>query len=170
MINNYNIIYHIFILSYLSLILFLIGWTMKVLKVKEIMHKITMVDKDLYVSDVAKLMSDKNIGSILTMDGDCVKMVTERDILKKIVALDIDPKNTRISEIMTVCEHSIDSDKCVFDASELLNKHNIRRLPVKEGKNIVGIVTARDIAKSISYASVRKLQNYGRRTYGRSGR
>ncbi len=137
------------------------------MKVKEIMHGITMVDRDISVLDVAKLMSKKNIGSVLMKEDECIKIVTERDILKKVVARNRDVENTKISKIMSRCAHTIDSEKDILDASDILNKYHIRRLPVTEGGKIVGIVTARDIAKSMVYMSARKIREHGRRTYGR---
>jgi CBS domain-containing protein len=140
------------------------------MKVKDIMHGITMVDRNTSVFDAAKLMSKKDIGSILTKEGECIKIVTERDILKKVVALGNDPKNTKISEIMSECAFTIDSDKDVFFASDLLNKHRIRRLPVVERGKLVGILTARDIAKSLTYMSAGRVREYGRRSFGREER
>lgn len=134
------------------------------------MHGITMVDADLSVLDASRLMSRKNIGSVLIKEDDCIKIVTERDILKKVVARNRDVENTKISEIMSKCAHTIDSEKDIFYASDMLNRYNIRRLPVMEGEKIVGIVTARDIAKSLTYISARKVQEYGRRTFGRPER
>ncbi len=137
------------------------------MKVRDIMHGITKVDGNLSVLDVARMMSDKNIGSVLIESDGCVRIVTERDILKKVVALNKDVEGTRISEIATDCEHTIESKKDLFDASDILNKHNIRRLPVTERGRIVGIITARDIAKSLNYLSARKFYGYGKNAYDR---
>jgi len=137
------------------------------MKVKDIMHGITMTGGDISVLDAARLMSKKDIGSVLIEEDECIKIVTERDILKRVVARNRDVENTKISEIMSRCAHTIDSEKDIFYASDMLNKYNIRRLPVTEGGKIVGIITARDVAKSLAYISARKFQEYGRRTYGR---
>lgn len=140
------------------------------MKVKEIMHGITVVGLGSSVFDVAALMSKKNIGSVIVKDRDCVRIVTERDIINKVVALGRDPKKTKVSEIMSDCVHTIDAEKDVFDASDILNKYHIRRIPVTEKGEIVGIVTARDIAKSLSYLAARRLirdEEYNRRGFER---
>lgn len=140
------------------------------MKIKEIMHGITVVDARIPVLDAARLMVKKNIGSVLSMDGGCVKIATERDILQKVVAVGKNPKLLSVSDIMSDCVHTIDVDMDVFDASDMFNKYHIRRLPVKDGGDVVGIVTARDLAKSISYLTAHRLthaEDYGRRTYGR---
>ncbi|MCK5140297.1 MAG: CBS domain-containing protein [Thermodesulfovibrionia bacterium] len=134
------------------------------MKLKEIMHGITMVDKGMSVLDVAKLMKKKNIGSVLTKRGSCVMMVTERDILKKVVAENKNIEDMKISDIMTKCTFTIDSDEDVEKASELFDKHDIRRLPITEGDDIVGIVTARDVAKTRSYVYAKKRLDYEKKT------
>ncbi len=138
------------------------------MKVKEIMHGATEVDKGTSVLEVARLMKKKNIGSVLTSkSGSCFMIVTERNIINDVVAEKRDPAKVKISEIMVKCTHTIDSSKDVVDASAVFNKHDIRRLPVMEKGRIIGIVTARDVAKSLSYMSARKTLEYGRRTYSK---
>lgn len=127
------------------------------MRVKEIMHRATMVDKNMSISDVAKLMSERDIGSVLTKKNGCIMVVTERDILKKVVALDKDIKKTKISDIMSKCAYTLDSNSDVLEASDIFNKYHIRRLPVMEGKKIIGMVTARDVAKSLKYLSLRSM-------------
>lgn len=137
------------------------------MKVKEIMHRATMVDKNMSILDVAKLMSERNIGSVLTKKNGCIMVVTERDILKKVVALDKDIKKTKVSDVMSKCAYTIDSNSDVFEASDIFNKHNIRRLPVTEGEKIIGMVTARDVAKSLTYLSLKSgiARRYAKPTY-----
>ncbi len=119
------------------------------------MHGTTMVKCPMSISDIAKLMSEKDIGSVLTEKDGCVMVVTERDILRKVVALDKDPKKTKVSDIMTKCAHTIDSNSDVFEASDIFNKCHIRRLPVTEKEKIIGMVTARDVAKSLIYLGLK---------------
>jgi CBS domain-containing protein len=140
------------------------------MKVKDIMHGITMVDKDISILDAAKLMTRKDIGSVLIRDGECIKIVTERDILKKVVARNKDLLLTKISDIMSECSHTIDAEMDIVDAGNELNKHRIRRLPITESGKLVGIVTARDIARSLPYVYAKKVRDYGRRAYGRPER
>ncbi len=152
------------------------------MKIKEIMHGITMINSDASVLEAAKIMSNKEIGSVLvkisetpaaskkskecSTEDPCfvqtsenVGILTERDILKNVVA-----KNrgfdTKVSEIMTRKIFSVDSGADVEEASELFNKHRIRRLVVTERGNIVGIVTARDVAKSIPYIYLQRRKEY----------
>lgn len=137
---------------------------MKEIRVKDIMHKITVVDSRITVSEVTKLMSKKNIGSVLVRkSGAIIGIVTERDILKKGVAMGLDVKNTHVSEIMVEHPYIIDSEATVHDASDVLKKFRIRRLPVIERGKIIGMVTSRDVAQSLRYSFFKKRQHHKRR-------
>lgn len=116
--------------------------------VKEIMHAATIIEPSTSVLEVARIMRDKNIGSVLVKLSELdYGIVTERDIILKAVARDIDPKSLKASEIMTKLLYTIDSSASVQKASEIFNIHPIRRLPVMENGEIIGMITARDVAK-----------------------
>ncbi len=116
--------------------------------VKEIMHAITVVKPDISVMEVARIMRDKDIGSVLIKLNELEwGIATERDIIIKVIARDIDPKTTKISDIMTPLQYTIDANATIQKASEIFNVHDIRRLPVMQDGEIIGIITARDVAK-----------------------
>ncbi len=118
--------------------------------VKEIMHAVTIISPEISIYDLAKLMSEKEIGSVLVkVDELQWSIVTERDILKKVVAKGKDCNKTTAGEVMVNLRYTIDSQAKIEKASEVFNIHPIRRLPVMEDGEIVGIVTARDVAKLI---------------------
>ena len=124
--------------------------------VKEIMHAVTTVDQGVSVYDLARLMSDKEIGSALVkIDELQWGIVTERDILKKVVAEDEDTHKIKAGDIMVELRYTIDSQAKIEKASEIFNIHPIRRLPVMEDGEIVGIVTARDVAKRMVFKHFR---------------
>lgn len=129
------------------------------MKVKEIMHGITMINSNMSVLEAARIMSNKDIGSVLIKKDDRVGILTERDILKKVVARNRSP-DIKVSEVMTNNTFTIDSEANIEEASELFNKHNIRRLVVTERGNIVGIVTTRDVAKSLPYIYLKRRKEY----------
>ncbi len=130
------------------------------MKIKEIMHGITMINSDASVLEAAKIMSNKDIGSVLIKEkGGRVCIVTERDVLKKVVAKS-ESLETKVCDIMTNNVFTIDAEADIEEASELFNKHRIRRLVVMERGNIVGIVTARDVAKSIPYIYLQRRKEY----------
>jgi CBS domain-containing protein len=127
-----------------------------VLTVKDLMHGITVVDGGISVAEAAKKMLSTGttvtgeVGSVLVGKGDVpIGIVTERDILK-LVAKGLDPKNVKLREIMNTPLITIPSDATIEEASEIMTKRMIRRLPVVEEDKIVGIITTRDITRGLT--------------------
>jgi CBS domain-containing protein len=90
-------------------------------------------------------------GYMLVADRGKLKgIVTERDILYRVVAREMDPKKTKLKEVMSQPVLSIDEDSEVLEASELMKKNGIRRLAVVDKKGrLVGVITSEDIARSL---------------------
>jgi len=98
-------------------------------------------------------MERKNIGSVLIeADGEISGIITERDLLTRIVARAADPQRIKVREIMNPLKYTIDEEADILDASHIFQKFDIRRLPVTRSGKIVGIITTRDIAKAVPYA------------------
>lgn len=131
------------------------------MKVKKIMHGITLVDPEKSILETAKVMEEKDIGSVLSKKDGRFWILTERDILKKVVAKNLNPEKIKVSDIMTECLYTLNADDDIEKASELFNKYHIRRLPITKGGEIVGIITTRDIAKGFIYSGLkRKKEEY----------
>jgi len=127
------------------------------MKIKSVMHSITKVPHDMSMKEVAKLMKEKDIGSVLVEQENEVKgILTERDILKRVVAEGKDPEKTSAGDIMTTDLITADSDINLFDASKLMDKHKIRRLPVVEHGKIIGIVTTRSLSRGLPMYLLKK--------------
>ncbi len=126
-----------------------ISWRETVTTVKHIMHGATIIPPDIPVSNVAKIMRDKNIGSVLIKLRELdYGIVTERDIIFKVTAENMDPKAVKSKDVMTELRYTIDAQASIEKASEIFNQHSIRRLPVMENGEIIGVVTSRDVAKA----------------------
>jgi len=131
--------------------------------IKDIMHQATIVEPHITVSEAAKLMRKKDIGSLLIRVHDRKwGVVTERDILNKVVAEDLNPRKIKVKDIMTDLKHTVEATAPLEAASEIFNTHHIRRLPVIENGRIIGIITSRDVAKRWIYAQYRKKIEYSR--------
>lgn len=120
------------------------------MKIKDVMHDITLVDAEATVQEVARVMTKKNIGSVLIERKGIYYILTERDILYKVVAEALDPSQIKAEKVMTPVRYTIDAEASVEKASIIFSKHRIRRLPVMHRGEIVGIVTARSIARACS--------------------
>lgn len=103
------------------------------------------------IAETVKVMVLRKIGSILVTEEDELKgILTERDILERVIAKERDPKTTRLKDVMTQPVINVEGSAELVEASDLMKKNNIRRLAVlsEEGK-LVGIITVDDIARSL---------------------
>ncbi|MDT7875331.1 MAG: CBS domain-containing protein [Sulfolobus sp.] len=118
--------------------------------VKEYMKaNVITVSKDTTMEQVAKIMTEKNIGSVIVVDnGKPVGIITERDIVKGIgKGKKLDSK---AEEIMTSSLITIREDSPITGALALMRQFNIRHLPVVNDKGeLTGIISIRDVAKAI---------------------
>jgi len=135
--------------------------------VKDVMHRVTLVDGNKSVTETAKLMTTvattvtREVGSVLVAkNNEPVGILTERDILKKVVAAGLDPTVTKISQVMSAPLITVPVDTNIGEASRIMIEKGIRRLPITEGDRIVGIITTRDIAREMAarFLSRKKVQ------------
>jgi CBS domain-containing protein len=115
--------------------------------VKEIMNtEVQTIGKDASVKEAAEKMSEFSIGSLIVAEGTrVVGIVTERDILRKVVAEAKDATETRVKDIMTEEVIMIEPDIDVEDAADIMREKKIKKLPVISNRQLVGIVTATDL-------------------------
>jgi CBS domain-containing protein len=99
---------------------------------------------------VAELLAEADIGSLPVCDADnrLRGIVTDRDIVVKVVAQGRDPASVTAGELTHGDVISVEADASIHDVLQLMAKHQIRRLPVVEGGKLVGIVSQADIAKN----------------------
>ncbi|MDH5687250.1 MAG: CBS domain-containing protein [Candidatus Bathyarchaeota archaeon] len=103
------------------------------------------------ISSIAEKMVSKNIGAVIIMSGGTpTGIVTERDIVEKIVRARRDPNKTRAQEVMSSPLLSIEVDRSVADALRLMRDRKTRRLAVTRKGRLVGIVTERRILDSLA--------------------
>ena len=120
--------------------------------VKDIMtNKIDSIDSNETIESASKKYRDFKIGCLMVTDGDdVVGIVTERDFIERTICMGIDPKTTKIKEIMSSHIKTINSDDSTADAVDILKHNKIKKLPVVSDNRIVGIITITDIAYSRS--------------------
>lgn len=100
---------------------------------------------------VAKMMDDGNVGAVVVTEKDDqpLGIVTERDIVIRVVARGINPKGVKAKDVMTSPLRMVDPDMSLVDAMTLMNKLNIRRLGVTYKGKLAGIVTDKDILRIV---------------------
>lgn len=132
--------------------------------VKSVMQKRKMLKATprTTVARAAKMMAQKDAGAVMVVDGErLVGIFTERDIVSRVVAPGLDPKVTRIAEVMTAAPQTIGADKPFGHALLLMHEKGFRHLPVMEDGRLVGIVSSRsamdpDLEEFVSEAQRRE--------------
>jgi CBS domain-containing protein len=117
-------------------------------EIQEIMtSSVVTAAPDSAVHAVAKLMRDRNVGSVVLVDetGRPVGMVTDRDLTIDVLAAGLDPAGS-VRDCSTAPVVTGETGMDLDEAAALMVSHRIRRLPVMDGETLVGIVTLDDIA------------------------
>jgi CBS domain-containing protein len=103
------------------------------------------------VAELAATMDEEHIGSIVITDGETpVGIVTDRDLTVRVLGEQIDPTEQTAEDVMSDDLCTATPDAGFYEAATLMAKHGIRRLPVREGDTLVGIITADDIAELLA--------------------
>lgn len=118
--------------------------------VKEIMNTdVKTIGPDATIQEAAKRMDELNIGCFVVTENDHMAgIITERDLLKKVVAKAKDSSRLKVKDVMVKRVIMIDPEADVSDAVDVMNQHGIKKLPVLHGSNLVGIITATDIVNA----------------------
>jgi CBS domain-containing protein len=98
------------------------------------------------VAEAARYMTELNVGAVCVLDqGRLAGILSERDMMKRVIATNRDPSTTRVAEVMTpkpvVVEVTEDAQKCL----KVMKQAKVRHLPVVEGDRLVGLLSLRDL-------------------------
>jgi CBS domain-containing protein len=117
--------------------------------IKEVMTThVRACEPNATVADAAKLMAREDVGPIpVVEEGRITGLITDRDIVVRVVAEDKDPKATTVGQIASKDLVTVSPDEDLDDALTLMAERQVRRLPVVEGDRLVGIVAQADIAR-----------------------
>ena len=119
--------------------------------VRQLMRTIIAIDSKAKVKEAARMMVDRNVGSLIAnRDGLPFGIVTERDLVEKIVSIGADPSKISVSDVMTAPLTSIDGSASIKDAARKMIEKRIKRLIVTEHDNIIGIVSQTDLVQSMT--------------------
>ena len=119
------------------------------LKVEDVMvEDVKTVDSDAPAIEAVGLMNKHEIGCLIVVRrGKAVGIVTERDLLKRVLAESRDPKKTRVRQIMSKPLIFGEPDMDIEDAARLMFKNRIKKLAVVEKGRLLGLVTLTDLAR-----------------------
>jgi CBS domain-containing protein len=125
-------------------------------------RRLIVAAPDMTVSEAARLMKDNQVGATLIVSaGNLMGIFTERDVLCRVVAKDLDPKATPLSAVMTPDPVTVTPDETFGYALLLMYENGFRHVPVVENGRAIGVVSARhaldpDLEEFVAEAERRK--------------
>lgn len=127
--------------------------------VNDIMTKsIISVDASLTVNEAAKMMEDAGVGAVIVMENNTpIGIVTDRDFAIKVVAHAYQI-TTPIKQIMSSPLIATSPDETVLMAADLMYSRDIRKLPVIDSDQVVGMITATDLVKQLAISTEEDIQ------------
>ncbi|HNY78324.1 MAG: CBS domain-containing protein [Sedimentisphaerales bacterium] len=124
-------------------------WPFK--EIADIMSRnVVVVNASATVAQAARLMSSSNISCVVVIQrGEAVGIVTEKDVLKRVVALHRDPGTTPVADIMSCPLVTSSPDHSVMYVSRMMDRMHFHRLAVKDNGQVCGIVSQTDILDAL---------------------
>lgn len=121
------------------------------LLVKDAMTRdVKVVGPDSSVRDVVAAMNEFDIGSIIVVrGGKPVGVISERDVLRRVVEPCLSPETTTAWQIMTSPVIKIDESASIGEVVELMAEKRVRKIPVMKGDELVGIITYTDVVSKV---------------------
>lgn len=119
------------------------------LTVRDVMvTDLVTVDARVSVKKAVRVMNDFSIGCLpVTNEGKIAGMLTERDVLVRIVVEGRDPEKTLVGDVMSKPLIVVKPEATVEEAVETMFKNKVKKLPVVENEKLIGLVTFTDIAR-----------------------
>jgi CBS domain-containing protein len=127
------------------------------MKIKDLMTpKPAVCRPEDTASQAATLMKQQDCGAIPVVGdgGKLVGIITDRDIVLRVVAAGKDPRSTPVSEVMTADPVTLAPDSNADEAEKLMADRQVRRLPIVEGGRLVGIVVTAQLARRVDAREV----------------
>ena len=131
----------------------------KQIVVRNIMTKsVIAVDATLTINEAAKMMEDAKVGAIIVMENNKpLGIVTDRDFAVKVAAHAYQISDP-VKKIMSSPLIAVSPDESVWMVSELMYTKGIRKLPVIENDNVIGMITATDLINQLAVSTEKDIQ------------
>ncbi|MBU0704994.1 MAG: CBS domain-containing protein [Chloroflexi bacterium] len=109
-------------------------------------HPVYIVQENDTVLDAARYMTEYQIGAVPVLkEGELVGIISERDLMTRVVARELNPALTHVGEVMTRKMITLEHTTTCQDALTKMEQIHIRHMPVMAGKRIIGCVSLREL-------------------------
>lgn len=114
--------------------------------------QVVTIERSALASEAVRTMVRLHIGSLVILDGHPrpVGIVTERDVLRRVIDAGLTPETTRVDEIMSSPPITIPAHVTAVEAMRVMTDHRVRHLPVIDGETMVGLISIGDVMKCIT--------------------
>lgn len=109
-------------------------------------RKVYSVEAGRTVLEAARYMMEHNVGAVPVLrNGNLAGILSERDIMNRVVAVGRTPGTTTVSEVMTANPRAVGADESIEECLFIMREFGFRHLPIVDGKDLKGLVSLRDI-------------------------
>src|SRR5580692_9990041 len=109
-------------------------------------RKLYSIDAATTVLEAARFMKEHNIGALPVLrNGELAGIVSERDIMNRVVAVGRTPGTTPVGEVMTANPRAVPADETIDECLFIMREFGFRHLPIVDGKELKGLVSLRDV-------------------------
>jgi CBS domain-containing protein len=109
-------------------------------------RRLYSVDASRTVLEAARYMMEHNVGAVPVLrNGNLTGILSERDIMNRVVAVGRTPGTTAVSEVMTANPRAVEADESIEECLFIMREFGFRHLPIVDGKELKGLVSLRDV-------------------------
>jgi CBS domain-containing protein len=109
-------------------------------------RRVYSIDAGRTVLEAARSMMEHNVGALPVLrSGELIGILSERDIMNRVVAVGRTPGTTAVSEVMTANPRAVSADESIEECLFIMREFGFRHLPIVEGRELKGLVSLRDV-------------------------